>query len=175
MMEEMTRLPAAVAAALALLALGPAPPAILGFTPGGGTQERFDERRFLDLPSAQGALDHATTIGAHPHYAGTPADRRLAVYAAERLREYGFSVRVESFTARVDTPRKLAVELFADGRPFVPRDGFHRQRGSPPLGLYLREGGDAADPDTLDPAVGLPFNAGSANRDLWAPVVSARD
>jgi len=169
----MIRLPVLAAAALAFLALGPAPGAILGFTPASGARERFDEQRFLDLPSAQGALDAATAIGARPHYAGTPADHALAEGTAERLREYGFAVQVESFTARVDTPRKLAVELFADGRPFKARDGFHKQRGTPPLGLDLHEVGDAGDPDTLDPAIGLPFNAGSGDGDVTAPLVYA--
>ncbi len=173
MTKEMMRLPAVLFAAFALLALGPAPPAILGFTPAGGARERFDEARFIDLPSAQGALDHAAVIGARPHYAGTPADRALAVYAAERLHEFGFATRIEPFTARVDTPRKLAVELFADGRPFTPRDGFHKQRGTPPLGFDLREAGEPDDPDTLEPAVGLPFNAGSGDGDVTAPLVYA--
>jgi N-acetylated-alpha-linked acidic dipeptidase len=169
----MIRLPVLAAAALALLALGPAPGGILGFTPLSGARERFDEQRFVDLPSAQGALDAAAAIGARPHYAGTPADRALALATADQLREYGFAVQVESFTARVDTPRKLAVELFADGRPFKPRDGFHKQRGTAPLGLDLHEVGDAADPDTLDPAIGLPFNAGSGNGDVEGPLVYA--
>jgi N-acetylated-alpha-linked acidic dipeptidase len=170
----MMRLPALALAVLALLALGPAPPAIPGFTPVSGARERFDEARFIDLPSAHGALEHAAAIGARPHYAGTRADRALAVYTAERLREYGFDTRIEAFTARVDTPRKLAVELFADGRQFTPRDGFHKQRGTPPLGFDLREEGEPNDPDTLVDAVGLPFNAGSADGDVTAPLVYAR-
>src|ERR1700676_1044668 len=93
--KGMIRLPAVVLAALTLLALGPAPPAILGFTTAGGARERFDEARFIDLPSAHGALDHAAAIGARPHYAGTRADHALALYTAERLREYGFDTRIE--------------------------------------------------------------------------------
>jgi N-acetylated-alpha-linked acidic dipeptidase len=155
-----------------LLAVAPVPP-LLGFTPASSARERADETRFLDLPSAQGALDHAAVIGAHPHYAGTPADRALAEYARDKLREYGFEARVEPFRTRVDTPRKLALELYADGRVYVPRNGAHRARGTPPVGFDLREAGIASDPATLDPAVGLPFNAGSADGDVIAPLVYA--
>ncbi len=162
----------ALLAAAVLTGAAPPPP-ILGFGPAGNARERADEARFLDLPSAQGALDHAGVFGAHPHYAGTPADHALAVYAQERLREYGFEARLEPFTARVDTPRRLALELYADGRLYVPRNGAHRARGTPPLGLDLREVGDPVDPPTLDPAVGLPFAAGSADGDLIAPLVYA--
>ena len=159
-------------AAVALVAVAPPAP-LTGFTAASNARERVDEARFLDLPSAQGALDHAAVIGAHPHYAGTPADRALAEYTRDRLREYGFEARIETFRTRVDTPRKLALELYADGHVYAPRNGAHRARGTPPAGLDLREVGDASDPATLDPAVGLPFNAGSADGDVVAPLVYA--
>ncbi|MDB5072905.1 MAG: Glutamate carboxypeptidase [Candidatus Eremiobacteraeota bacterium] len=159
-------------AAAALVAVAPPAP-LLGFTPVSSARERADEARFLDLPSAQGALDHAAVIGAHPHYAGTPGDRALAEYTRDRLREYGFDAHVEPFRILVDTPRKLALELYADGRVYVPRNGAHRARGTPPVGFDLREAGDPSDPATLDPAVGLPFNAGSADGDVIAPLVYA--
>ncbi|HEY6233656.1 MAG TPA: PA domain-containing protein, partial [Candidatus Elarobacter sp.] len=159
-------------AAAALIAVAPPSP-LTGFTAVSSARERVDEARFLDLPSAQGALDHAAVIGAHPHYAGTPADHALAEYTRDRLREYGFDARIETFRTRVDTPRKLALELYADGRVYAPRNGAHRARGTPPAGLDLREVGDPSDPATLDPAVGLPFNAGSADGDVVEPLVYA--
>ncbi len=159
-------------AAVTLVAVAPPAP-LTGFTPASNARERIDEARFLDLPSAQGALDHAAVIGAHPHYAGTPADRALAEYTRDRLREYGFEARIESFPTRVDTPRKLALELYPDGHVYAPRNGAHHARGTPPEGLDLREVGDPSDPATLDPAVGLPFNAGSADGDVVAPLVYA--
>ncbi|HZW52646.1 MAG TPA: PA domain-containing protein, partial [Candidatus Elarobacter sp.] len=159
-------------AAVLLLGIGPPPP-LTGFTAATAGRERTDEARFLDLPSAQGALDHAAVIGAHPHYAGTPADLALAEYTRDRLRDYGFDARIEAFRTRVDTPRKLAVELYPDGQVYVPRTGAHRARGTPPVGLDLREAGEPGDPPTLDPAVGLPFNAGSGDGDVTAPLVYA--
>ncbi|HEY0615007.1 MAG TPA: PA domain-containing protein, partial [Candidatus Elarobacter sp.] len=160
-----------VLAAALLLAVSPPAP-LLGFTPASSGRERSDEARFLDLPSAQGALDHAAVIGARPHYAGTPADLALAEYTRDRLREYGFDARIEAFRTVVDTPRKLVLELYADGRVYVPRNGAHRARGTP-AGLDLREAGEPSDPPTLDPAVGLPFNAGSGDGDVTAPLVYA--
>ncbi len=170
-MQALRVLAASLAAAM-LLGVAPPPP-ILGFGAAANARERADEARFLDLPSAQGALDHAAVFGAHPHYAGTPADHALALYARDRLREYGFEARLEEFAAVVDTPRRLALELFPAGQLYVPRNGAHRARGTPPLGLDLREAGDPADPATLDPAVGLPFNAGSGDGDVVAPLVYA--
>lgn len=159
-------------AAAALVAVAPPQP-LTGFTPASSGRERTDEARFLDLPSAQGGLDHAAIIGAHPHYAGTPADHALAEYTRDRLREYGFEARIEPFRTLVDTPRKLALELYPDGHVYTPRNGAHRARGTPPVGLDLREAGDPNDPATLDPAIGLPFNARSADGDVIAPLVYA--
>ncbi|HYW54195.1 MAG TPA: M28 family peptidase [Dongiaceae bacterium] len=162
---------APLAAAL-LLAVAPPQP-LMGFGAAASGRERVDEARFLDLPSAQGALDHAAVIGAHPHYAGTPADHALAEYTRDRLREYGLDARIEPLRTQVDTPRKLALELYAGGQVYAPRNGAHRARGTPPVGLDLREAGDPNDPPTLDPAVGLPFNARSADGDLIAPLIYA--
>jgi N-acetylated-alpha-linked acidic dipeptidase len=159
--------------ALSLLPAVAPPQPLLGFSAATTARERTDEARFLDLPSAQGALDHAAVIGAHPHYAGTPADLAVAEYTRDRLTEYGFEARLEPFRTEVDTPRKLALELYADGRVYVPRNGAHRAQGTPPVGFDLREQGQASDPATLDPAVGLPFNAGSADGDVVAPLVYA--
>ena len=171
-MQAPARVLGALLAASALTAVAPPAP-LLGFSVASSARERAEEARFLDLPSAQGALDHATTIGAHPHYAGTPADRALAEYARDRFAEYGLDARIEEFRTRVDTPRRLVLELYPDGRIFVPRNGAHRARGSPPIGLDLREAGDPSDPATLDPAVGLPFNAGSGDGDVIARIVDA--
>ena len=161
-------------AAAVLLAVAPPPP-ILRLRPRRRTRrERVDEARFLDLPSAQGALDHAAVFGAHPHYAGTPADHALALYARDRLREYGFEARLEPFEAPWSTRRAgWRSSCTPTAAAYVPRNGAHRARGTPPLGLDLREAGDPLDPPTLDPAVGLPFNAGSADGDVVAPLVYA--
>jgi len=169
--QALRPLGATLAASLLLAVAPPAPP--IGFAAASAARERVDEARFLDLPSAQGALDHAAVIAAHPHYAGTPADFALAQYARDRLREYGFDAQLEAFTTRVDTPRKLALELYADGQIYVPRTGAHRARGTPPVGFDLRERGEPSDAATLDPAVGLPFNAGSADGEVTAPLVYA--
>ncbi|MBV8369829.1 MAG: M28 family peptidase [Candidatus Eremiobacteraeota bacterium] len=172
-MHAPLRVLGALLAASALAAVAPPAP-LLGFGAASSARERADEARFLDLPSAQGALDHAAVIAAHPHYAGTPDDRALAEYARDRFAEYGLDARLETFTARVDTPRRLVLELYPDGRIYVPRNGAHRARGVPPVGLDLREAGDPSDPPTLDPAVGLPFNTGSGDGDVVARLVDAR-
>ncbi len=78
------------------------------------------------------------------------------------------------FTTRVDTPRRLVLELYPNGEEYVPGTPLRRRRGTPPIGLDLREAGNPSDGVTLDPAVGLPFNADAADGDVVAPLVYAR-
>jgi len=163
----------ALLASVLLAGIGPAPVALAGFSPSAAGEERADEALFLDVPSAAGALAVARELNERPHYDGTPADRDLAVWARDRLAEAGFQTRLEQFTTRVDTPRRLVLELYPKGEEYVPGTPVRRRRGTPPLGLDLRERGDPADPATTDPAVGLPFNADAADGDVVAPLVYA--
>lgn len=167
------RLLGAVLGASLLAAAAPAPAPLYGFTPLTSGPQRALESRFLDLPSAQSALDMAAVIGSEPHYDGTPRDHELALWARDRLAESGFDARIETFVTRVDRPLRLALEVFPDGRVYIPRTGTRRARGLPPAGLDLREAPDPNDPQAGDPSAGLPFNAGAADGDVVAPLVYA--
>jgi N-acetylated-alpha-linked acidic dipeptidase len=158
-------------AASALLALAPPPSGLTGFTLASAVRERSDEALFLPIPSAAGALEHTRVLALHPRYAGTSGDHEAALYAADRLRDYGFEVRTEQFSSRVDTPRRLVLELYPKGEEYVPADALHRRRGTPPIGLDLREGCVTGDGATCAPAAGLPFDADAADGDVVAPLV----
>jgi N-acetylated-alpha-linked acidic dipeptidase len=180
-----------------LLAAAPPHTTIYGFTTITSDKEFALEDRFLDVPTAAGALEHAAVLASRPHYAGSDGDYKLAYYVRDRFKEYGFDTSVETLTARVDTPKKLALELVPTGtRPGKPATVkppahialFNRRRRSdglppgmappaalsaPTNGFDLRELADPSDPDTANPAVGLPFLAGSADGDVTAPLVYA--
>ncbi len=196
-----------VACACVLLAAGPYRTQIYGFAPAGSDKEWALEERFIDLPSASGALEAAAALATLPHYAGSTGDYKLALYVRDKLHEAGFDTSMETLSARVDIPKKLALELHPTGvRPDAYNDNgkipayvavgdraayrkkqAEKQAGKPtptplPLGaptpqpgvkIDLRETGDPADPDTMNPAVGLPFIAGSADGDVTAPLVYA--
>lgn len=119
------------------------------------TSQRRLEAAFLDVPSAQGALDHSRFINRQSHYPGSPGDRQVALYMRDKLREYGFEARLESFQARIDTPKKLLLEF----------------SGRPKRKLDLTEAPEPTDPDTARSDRGIPFNYGSADGDVVAPLV----
>ena len=160
-------------AAILLVAAAPVS-AIRGFDSVAVSREHVDEALFLDVPSAAGAQDAAEVLGQHPHYAGTPNDHAYALLTRDLLRSYGFEARLEPFTAHIETPRSLVLEMYPDANFYQPRKTlFIGPTGHRPTDFTLREIGDPADPPTLDPGVGLPFNAGAANGDVTGPLLYA--
>jgi N-acetylated-alpha-linked acidic dipeptidase len=117
------------------------------------------ETRFLAVPSASGALATSRALNAVQHFAGSPGDYRIAAYMRDRLRDAGFEAQLESYTGRIDTPKNLSLAL-------VDADGSEHP-------FDLREGPVAGDPDGTRADAGLPFNYGSGDGDVRAPLVYA--
>jgi N-acetylated-alpha-linked acidic dipeptidase len=165
-----------VALATVCALLGAAAPhtTLFGFTPQTSDRERELEGRFLDLPSASGALENAAQLGAFPHAAGSWGDKQLAEMMRDRFAEYGLDASIETFTARVDSPQRLILELSPTGeRRYPARTALKKPVGPKPLGLDLYEVPLVGDPDSAAGDVGLPFNSGSADGDVFAPLVYA--
>jgi N-acetylated-alpha-linked acidic dipeptidase len=155
------------------LLLGAAPPygSLTGFQTQNASTERATEREFIDTASADGVRQNATILERRPHYAGSGGDRDLAYAMRDLLASYGFESSIESFTARVDTPRKLGLEIEPDGKLPVARETVFEGPKNIPHGITLREIPLASDPPTADREVNTPFNSGSGDGDVWAPFV----
>ena len=129
-----------------------------GFTAASASLERNYEQSFKDMPSSQGALDASTFLNSQPHYPGTTGDKNVAIYMRDRLRDYGFTAELEEFTGRVDTPKKLELDLLT----------------SPKVVFHLNELAISEDPSTARTTdVGPPFNYGSGDGDVTAQLVYA--
>ena len=121
--------------------------------------ERGYESTFLDIPSAQGALDQAHFLNDQAHYAGSDGDHNVAISMRDRLTAYGFEATIEPLRARIDTPKKLVLQLISGPKQIQAFD--------------LHESQDPADPDTGRSDAGLPFNYGSGDGDVRAFLVYA--
>jgi N-acetylated-alpha-linked acidic dipeptidase len=119
------------------------------------TVESQHETAYLAIPSAEGARASSQVIDARYHYAGTPGDHQLAIYMRDTMRSYGLQAKIEPYKAIVYTPRLLQLQLLA----------------SPVVTFDLHDQKIAADPDGSRQDAGLPFNAGSGNGDVRAPLV----
>ncbi|HEV8021472.1 MAG TPA: M28 family peptidase [Candidatus Lustribacter sp.] len=177
-----------VACACVLLAAAPPRLQIYGFSLANSNQEFPLEDRFLDIPSAAGALDAAAALALLPHYAGSNGDYKLAMYVRDKFKSFGFDASLETFTARIDVPEQLSLALVPTGVlpvsvpayvPLADRKKAKKQaaaaqpkgvKAEPGITLDLRELPDPNDPDTVNPAVGLPFIAGSADGSVTAPL-----
>ena len=140
--------------------------------PGYGSAESESERRseslFIDIPSAQSALETVTVVAARPHAAGSRGDYALAIWLRDRLRAAGLNAELQPFGATVDTPRTLRLELAPPDDEAPPANPRHRRRAPAfPVVLDLADRGVAGDGD------GLPFEAGSGDGDVSAPLVYA--
>ncbi len=116
----------------------------------------FERGDFLQGPSAAGARASSQVINSVPHYPGTPGDYHLAMWMRDAMQGFGLRAWIEPFSATVYTPRLLQLQLLT----------------SPAVTFDLHDRPIAADPDGSRPGVGLPFNAGSGNGDVRAPVVA---
>jgi hypothetical protein len=120
-----------LSAALALVLAGAAPPftTLYAYSNASSDREKALETQFLDIPSAQGALDTATVLASHPRYAGTPGDHQAALYLRDQLASFGFSASLETLTARVDVPKKISLILYPDGHTPVVVDKSQQWHG----------------------------------------------
>ncbi len=212
----------ALAVVVLLLAVAPPRTTLYGYTVTASDRERVFEAQFLDVPSAQGALDVATQVALRPHYAGSYGDQQLALYMRDKLREYGIDADIETLSVQVDTPRRLSLALLPNlptpspapltarvvtrptpepeseeemaddvapspepspigrvrarpGRPPRPArpPRQRRSRGPVSIALDLREPAIPGDDATAAGGLPLPFNAGSADGNVRAPLVYA--
>jgi N-acetylated-alpha-linked acidic dipeptidase len=117
------------------------------------------EGRFLEIPSAEGALETARFANAQSHYAGTRGDYAFARYMRDRLVAAGFQATIESYQGPIDKPARLGLALIDDAGNVTRR-------------FDLREGPVPGDPDGTRADVGLPFNYGSGSGDVRAPLIA---
>jgi N-acetylated-alpha-linked acidic dipeptidase len=137
-------------------------PTMSGFTSRSAARERRIENRFLRLPSPEKARAAHAFLTAEPHVAGSPRDRALADWIAERWREAGLE-QVEIVEHHVLLP------YATDVRVEMPRSTGGRNET---WRASLREDPVAGDPfSTRD--IGPAYHAYSASGDVNAPVVYA--
>jgi N-acetylated-alpha-linked acidic dipeptidase len=121
------------------------------------TGEQRNEAAFLAIPSVDGARQSSQTLNTVYHYPGTPGDHQMAMWMRDKLQSLGLNARIESFPAIVYTPKTLDLQLMT----------------SPAVTFDLHDPAIAADPSGSRPGIGLPFNAGSGDGDVTAPLMDA--
>jgi N-acetylated-alpha-linked acidic dipeptidase len=95
---------------------------------------------------------------AEPHPASSRRNDELARYVLEKWQEFGLEdVTLATYDVLLSFPRSISVELVSPVS----------------LRLEIKEKGFAEDPDTMNPDVGIPYNAYSRSGDITAPLIYA--
>jgi N-acetylated-alpha-linked acidic dipeptidase len=97
-------------------------------------------------------------LTAEPHVASSPRNDELARYVQDKWREFGLDdVSLATYEVLLSFPKSITVEMVA------PQN----------LRLKLEEKAYPEDPDTMNPAIGIPYNAYSRSGDITASLVYA--
>jgi N-acetylated-alpha-linked acidic dipeptidase len=125
--------------------------------------QRAVERRFVALPSRNGARDAHAHLTEAPHVAGSPRDRVLAEWVRDRWREYGLE-QVEIVEHEVLLPYATNTQV----------EMSRQSGGARPTHWRATFTEDAIDGDPFTARdVGVAYHAYSASGDVTAPIVYA--
>jgi N-acetylated-alpha-linked acidic dipeptidase len=109
----------------------------------------------VSVESAAAFLRHFT---AEPHPASSPRNDALARYVQDKWKEFGLEdVSLATYDVLLSFPKAITVEMVA------PQS----------LRLKIEEKAYPEDPDTLNPGIGIPYNAYSRSGDVTAPLIYA--
>ena len=116
-------------------------------------------KSFVDRTISAEKIDgYLRYLTAEPHVAASPRNDELARYVYDKWKEFGLEdVTLATYDVLLSFPRTIAVELVSPSS----------------LRLEIKEREYTEDPATLNPEVGLPYNAYSRSGDITAPLVYA--
>jgi len=107
--------------AVVLIALVAAPqpraaqetPELLGFSPWAAAEQYELESRYDARLDADSLRSWMRTLTAEPFWTGSPYNREMAEWTADRFREWGFDVEIEEFRVLYPLPRIRELELLS--------------------------------------------------------------
>ncbi|PPK85445.1 N-acetylated-alpha-linked acidic dipeptidase [Neolewinella xylanilytica] len=136
--------------------LGQSPAPLMGFTEASAAKQRALESQF-DTKVKPGNLDEwMQYMTAQPHHVGSPYDKQVVDFLAEKFRSWGYEVQVERFDVLFPTPKVRKLELL-EPTPYTA------MLQEPPVE------GDAATEQTE--AALPPYNAFSIDGDVTAELI----
>ncbi|NJB86193.1 N-acetylated-alpha-linked acidic dipeptidase [Lewinella marina] len=129
---------------------------LMGFTPSGSEAQRKLEATY-DARITPANLDEwMKYMTARPHHVGSPYDKKVVDFMADKFRSWGYDVKVERFDVLFPTPKVRKLELIAPTR-------YTAILQEPPVE------GDAATHQTEEALP--PYNAFSVDGDVTAELV----
>ncbi len=129
---------------------------LLGFSPTAAEEQRALEAKFDGYLKAGNLDEWMKYLSAEPHHVGSPYDKKVVDFMAEKFRSWGFEVKVERFDVLFPTPKIRELELIAPTK----------------YTALLQEPPVAGDPYTEQTAAALPpYNCFSIDGEVTAELV----
>lgn len=127
---------------------------IMGFTAESAAAQRATEAKFDGFITPQNLDDWMKYMSARPHHVGSPYDKKVVDFMAEKFRSWGFDVKVEQFDVLFPTPKIRRLELISPTKytavleePPVPGDPYTEQKDEalPPYNCFSIDGDVTAE------------------------------
>ncbi len=129
---------------------------LMGFTEASAKEQHTIEAQFDASVQPTNLDEWMKYMTAHPHHVGSPYDKKVVDFMAEKFRSWGYEVEVERFDVLFPTPKVRMLELIAPTK-------YTAMLEEPPVE------GDAST-DQTDEAL-PPYNAYSIDGDVTAELV----
>lgn len=100
-----------LAASISLLPLIASAKEPLGFFPSAVADQRRAEQVFLETPQPERARRWLAHLTEEPHVAGTPQQRRVAEWLAERLGEFGIEAELVRYDVFLNYPQHVSLRI----------------------------------------------------------------
>lgn len=131
-------------------------PSIMGFSEAGAKTQKDLESRLDSYLKAENLDTWMKYMTARPHHVGSPYDKKVVDYMAEKFRSWGYEVKVEKFDVLFPTPKVRLLEMTAP-------ESFIAGLTEPPVA------GDASSAQTEEALP--PYNCFSIDGDVEAELV----
>ncbi len=88
-----------------------AQPALSGFSEEASSSQISMEKDFDQMLDASNLDNWMRYLSARPHHLGSPYDKKVVEFVAEKLKEWGYKVKVEEFNVLFPTPKIRLLEM----------------------------------------------------------------
>lgn len=124
------------------------PASMMGFSGPSAERERAAERIVATVPNAERMKEYHRAITLKPHHVGTEANYEYAVYLGDKLKSFGYDVKMYKYDVYIPWPGNNRVSLTAPEKvdisviePPIPEDPDTQvQGGLPNFAAYVSSG-----------------------------------
>jgi N-acetylated-alpha-linked acidic dipeptidase len=127
----------------------------VGFSRASADANAKFERIILDTPTPDNARKWLMALTEEPHVAGTPAEKRVAEWVRDRLKEFGLDVEMVKYDVFLNHPKSVSLKLVEPTQESLSlvEDSYPQDKDSTPRGEFPAFHGYGASGDATGQVV----------------------